>query len=79
MVALQTSLITTRKECQEKIQHATDEKEVALEKCGREWKRAIRKAAKRMNRDKVKDQHETRGCHTHKVSSVITSPTISAS
>ena len=51
ILALQTSLTFTRKECQAKVQHVVQEKEEALLKCSKEWKRAIRTAAKRMNKE----------------------------
>ena len=51
ILALQTTLVVTRRECQEKVKHVSQEKEEALVKCSREWKRAIRTAAKRMNKE----------------------------
>jgi len=51
LLALQTTVAVTRRECQDKIHHISQEKEEALVKCSREWKRAIRTAAKRMNKE----------------------------
>lgn len=49
--ALQTNMSLIKKECEVKIVHVVQEKEEALVKCSREWKRAIRTAAKRMNKE----------------------------
>jgi len=51
ILALQTTLTATKKDCQTKVSNIAQEKEEALVKCSREWKRAIRTAAKRMNKD----------------------------
>lgn len=56
ILALQTTLVVTRQECQEKVKHVNQEKEEALVKCSREWKRAIRTAAKKMNKEQAAGQ-----------------------